>query len=43
MFGRLLQLSAGQSGKLLVEVLEGLLADDLRPLPPHDHIEQDLG
>jgi len=43
MFGRLLQLSAGQSGKLLVEVLQGLLADDLGPLPPHDHVEQDLG
>ena len=41
--GRFLQLATGQSSELLVEGLQGVLADELRPLPGHDHVEQDLG
>ena len=43
LFSCLLQFLSLEAGKLLVELLEGLLADEVPALPGHDHVEQHLG
>merc|ERR1711983_702964 len=43
LFSCLLQLLSLETGKLLIELLEGLLADGVPALPGHDHVEQHLG
>ena len=41
-FCSILQFNSGQSSKLLVESLQGILADEISSFPTHDDVEQDF-